>query len=154
MTPRLDFNKADPRAFKAMLALQTYANESGLERELLDLVKVRASQINGCAYCIDMHTQEARSRGETEQRLYALDAWSETPFFSDRERAALAWTEAVTLIGEGHVPQSIYDAARKSFDEASLVKLTIAVVAINGWNRLCIAFRAQAGTYKVPAEAH
>lgn len=153
MTPRLDFYKADPGTVKAMLALQAYANDSGLERGLLDLVKVRASQINGCAFCIDMHTQEARSRGETEQRLYALDAWSEAPFFSARERAALAWTEAVTRIGEGHVPEATYEAARRSFDDASLVKLTLAVVAINGWNRLCIAFRAQAGTYKVAAAA-
>jgi AhpD family alkylhydroperoxidase len=154
MTPRLDFNKVDPSAFKAMLALQTYVNDSGLEHALVDLVKVRASQINGCAYCIDMHTQEARARGETEQRLYALDAWSETPFFSERERAALAWTEAVTRIGDGHVPQPVYDTACKSFDDASLVKLTIAVVAINGWNRLCIAFRAPAGTYKPAAKGH
>jgi AhpD family alkylhydroperoxidase len=148
----MDFNKIDPGAFKAMLALQSYVNESGLDHGLLDLVKVRASQINGCAYCIDMHTQEARARGETEQRLYGLNAWEETPFYSERERAALAWAEAVTRIGDGHVPQAVYDTARKSFDESLLVKLTIALVAINGWNRLCIAFRAPAGTYK-PATA-
>lgn len=134
----------------AMLALQEYVNGCGIEHGLLGLVEVRASQLNRCAYCIDMHTQYARAMGETEQRLYALSAWQETPFFDRRERAALAWTEAVTLLGEAHVPRHVYDLARQSFDEASLVNLTVAIVAINGWNRLCIAFRAQAGTYRVP----
>ena len=153
MTPRLDFAKADPNSFKALLALQAYANESGLEHNLIELVKVRASQINGCAYCIDMHTKDARARGETEQRLYALDAWAETPFFSERERAALAWTDAVTLVGEGHVSDEVYAAVSKFFDGPSLVKLTIAVLAINSWNRLCIAFRAVPGAYQSPFAA-
>jgi AhpD family alkylhydroperoxidase len=148
MTPRIEHHKVDPSALKAMLGLQAYVNESGIEHSLLELVKLRASQINGCAYCIDMHTKDARARGETEQRLYLLDAWCEAPFYSERERAALAWTEAVTLVGEGHVPDAVYDEARAQFGEAELVKLTMAVVAINGWNRLSIAFRAVPGTYR------
>jgi AhpD family alkylhydroperoxidase len=148
MTPRIEHHKVDPSALKAMLGLQAYVNESGIEHSLLELVKLRASQINGCAYCIDMHTKDARARGETEQRLYLLDAWREAPFYSERERAALAWTEAVTLVGEGHVPDAVYDEARAQFGEAELVKLTMAVVAINGWNRLSIAFRAVPGTYR------
>ena len=151
MKPRIEHYKVDPNAVKAMMGLQTYVNESGLEYELLELVKLRASQINGCAYCIDMHTKDARARGETEQRLYALDAWSETPFYSDRERAALAWTEAVTLLGDGRVPDEVYAQAREHFGEAELVKLTLAVVAINGWNRLNVAFRTVPGTYKSEA---
>ncbi|HUL91332.1 MAG TPA: carboxymuconolactone decarboxylase family protein [Burkholderiales bacterium] len=150
MTPRIEYPKAEPGAVKAMLGLQTYVNESGIEHSLLELVKLRASQINGCAYCIDMHTKDARARGETEQRLYALDAWRETPFYSDRERAALAWTEAVTLLGDGHVPDAVYAQAREHFGEAELVKLTMALVAINGWNRLCIAFRVVPGGYRSP----
>jgi len=153
MKPRIEHFKVDPSAYKAMMGLQTCVNESGLEHSLLELVKLRASQINGCAYCIDMHTKDARARGETEQRLYALDAWSETPFYSDRERAALAWTEAVTNLGEGHVPDAVYEQARAQFGEAELVKLTLAVVAINGWNRLNVAFRTVPGTYKSPVRA-
>lgn len=148
MTPRIDYHKADPGSAKAMMGLQNYVNESGLEHALLELIKLRASQINGCAYCIDMHSKEARAGGETEQRLYALDAWRETPFYSERERAALAWTEAVTLIGDGHVPEPVYVQAREQFSEQELVRLTLAVVAINGWNRLCIAFRTVPGTYR------
>ena len=151
MKQRIDYTKADPLSLKAMLSLQVRVEGSGLEHGLLDLVKVRASQINGCAFCIDMHTKEARARGETEQRLYALDAWAETGFYSDRERAALRWTEAVTLIGEGHVSDEIYAGVREQFDEEALVKLTLAVVAINGWNRICIAFRVPAGTHQVVA---
>ena len=139
MKPRIEHSRVDPNAVKAMLGLQAYVNESGIEHSLLELVKLRASQVNGCAYCIDMHT---------EQRLYALDAWRETPFFSERERAALAWTEAVTNLGEGHVPDAVYDEARAQFGEAELVKLTMAVVAINGWNRLNVAFRTVPGTYR------
>jgi AhpD family alkylhydroperoxidase len=153
MTPRIDYHKADPGSATAMLALQNCVNESGLEHALLELIKLRASQINGCAYCIDMHSKEARAGGETEQRLYALDAWRETPFYSERERAALAWTEAVTLIGEGHVPEPVYVQARQQFSEQELVRLTLAVVAINGWNRLCIAFRTVPGTYRPRARA-
>jgi AhpD family alkylhydroperoxidase len=151
MTPRLDYLRVDPNAFKAMMGLQTYVNESGLEESLLHLVKLRASQINSCGYCIDMHTKDARANGETEQRLYALNAWVETPFYSESERAALAWTEAVTLVGEGHVPDAVYAEACKHFNEKALVNLTLAVVAINGWNRLCIAFRVVPGSYRQPA---
>ncbi len=148
MTPRVDFFHADPGAVKAMLDFQAHVNQSGLEPALHELVKVRASQINGCAYCIDMHTKDARSLGETEQRLYGLDAWAETPFYSERERAALAWTETVTLIREGHVPDAAFAAAQRHFSEKELIELTLAVIAINGWNRLCIAFRAVPGPYR------
>jgi len=153
MKPRIEHFKVDPGAYKAMMGLQTYVNESGIEHSLLELVKMRASQINGCAYCIDMHTKDARARGETEQRLYLLDAWREAPFYSDRERAALAWTEAVTNLGEGHVPDAVYEQARAQFGEAELVKLTLAVIAINGWNRLNIAFRTVPGTYRSQVKA-
>lgn len=118
------------------------------ERSLLELVKIRASQINGCAYCIDMHTKDARARGESEQRLYLLDAWRESPFYTERERAALEWTEAVTLITRGHVPDEVYERVRRQFEEGELANLTLAVVAINGWNRLCISFRVPVGDYK------
>ena len=150
MQVRIEYAKAAPGAVKAMRALESYVLECGIERPLLELVKTRASQINGCAYCIDMHTKDARARGETEQRLYALDAWEETPFFSDRERAALAWTEAVTRVADGHVPDEVYQLARQHFGETELVNLTLAIVAINGWNRLKIAFRAVPGTYQPP----
>lgn len=149
MTPRIDFLKTDPNAVKAMMALQNYVNASGLESRLLELVKLRASQINGCGYCIDMHSKDARAHGETEQRLYGLDAWAETPFYSERERAALSWTEALTWVSDGHVPDSAYTQAREHFDEKELVNLTMAVVAINGWNRLCIALRVVPGTYQL-----
>ncbi|HEX7127346.1 MAG TPA: carboxymuconolactone decarboxylase family protein [Thermodesulfobacteriota bacterium] len=131
-----------------MLALQREVEASGLEHRLLELVKIRASQMNGCAYCIDMHTKDARAQGETEQRIYALDAWRETPFFTDRERAALAWTEAVTNLADGHVPDEVYEEARRHFNEPELVALTFAVVAINGWNRLSIPFRKVPGSYQ------
>jgi AhpD family alkylhydroperoxidase len=120
---------------------------------LLELVKTRASQLNGCAFCLDMHTKDARAGGETEQRLYALSAWRETPFFDARERAALGWTEAVTRLGDHPVPDEIYAEARQQFDERSLVDLTLAIVAINGWNRLAIAFRKEPGTYQPPPAA-
>jgi AhpD family alkylhydroperoxidase len=148
MQSRLDYVKAAPGAVKAMLGLQGYLAQSGLEASLLELVKLRASQINGCSYCIDMHSKDARAGGETEQRLYALDAWRETPFYAERERAALAWTEAVTLIADGHVPDAVYDEVREHFTDQELVNLTLAVVAINGWNRLAISFRAVPGTYQ------
>jgi len=147
MGPRIDSTKLDPKAMHAMLGLEHYNHESGLEPSLLELVKMRASQINGCAYCIDMHSKDARARGETEQRLYALDAWQETPFFDPRERAAIAWTEAVTRISDGHAPDDVFEEARKHFSEKELVDLTLAIVAINGWNRLAIAFRAVPGGY-------
>ena len=130
-----------------MLALSAEA-EAGLERPLFELVKIRASQLNGCAYCIDMHTKDARRGGETEQRIYALNAWRETPFFTERERAALEWTEAVTRVGETHVPDDIHERVAAHFDEAELVALTFAIVVINGWNRLAVSFRAPAGTYQ------
>ena len=146
--PRLDYAKAAPGAREAMYAVEQYVRESGLERRLLELVKLRASQINGCAYCVDMHTKDARAHGETEQRLYAVVVWREAPFFTERERAALAWTEAVTLVSRGQVRNSVFEIARKQFSDKELVDLTMAVIAINGWNRLAISFRAVAGAYQ------
>jgi AhpD family alkylhydroperoxidase len=148
MTPRIDYRKASPGALQAMLGLEKFVHSSGLELPLLELVRTRASQINGCAYCIDMHTKDARAAGETEQRLYGLSAWRETPYYTPRERAALEWTEAITLISEGHAPDDVYERVRQHFNEAELVNLTMAIVAINGWNRLAIAVRAEAGTYQ------
>ena len=148
MPSRIDLSKVPPGAMKAMYGLEEYLKQCGLEPSLLDLVKLRASQINGCAFCIDMHTKDARARGESEQRLYLLDAWRESPFYSERERAALAWTESLTLITNGHVPDEVYEQARRQFDEPELANLTLAVVAINGWNRLSISFRVAPGTYQ------
>src|ERR671916_123860 len=148
MKTRLDYGKAAPGSVQAMYKLQKYVEESGLERPLLELVKTRVSQINGCAFCIDMHTKDARAAGETEQRLYGLSAWREAPFYSERERAALAWAEVVTLISQTHASDEEYEAARAQFGEGELVKLTMAVIAINAWNRISIAFRAEAGTYR------
>jgi AhpD family alkylhydroperoxidase len=153
MQPRIDFSKAAPGAVKAMLDLEKYVRQSGIETPLLELVRLRASQINGCAYCLDMHTKDARAEGEIEQRLYTLSAWRETPFLSDRERAALEWTEAVTEIGKDHVPDPVFERVRKHFSESELVNLTLAVVAINGWNRLAIPFRAVPGSYQRKAAA-
>jgi AhpD family alkylhydroperoxidase len=151
MESRIEIGKVAPHAYRAMAGLQSYVTNSGLEPALLELVKTRASQINGCAYCIDMHTKDARSLGESEQRLYALAAWRETPFFSDRERAALAWAEALTLISESHAPDDVYQEARQQFSEQEIVDLSMAIVAINGWNRLAIGFRAVPGTYQPKA---
>ena len=148
MHPRIAYGKVAPGALAAMRGLETYVHGTGLEPALLELVKIRASQINGCAYCIDMHSQDARALGETEQRLYAVAAWHETPFFTERERAALAWTEAVTRVAKTHVPGDVYEEAKRRFSEKELVDLTLAVVAINGWNRLAIAFRTVPGSYK------
>ncbi|MGE5413891.1 MAG: carboxymuconolactone decarboxylase family protein [Syntrophomonadaceae bacterium] len=148
MEPRIDFTKVSPGAIQAMQGLGKYLDKSGLETSLMDLVKVRASVVNGCAYCLDMHWKDARQSGETEQRLYGLAAWQEAPYYSDRERAALAWTDAVTRLGENRVPDDVFREARRQFREAELVDLTLCVVAINGWNRLCISFRAPAGTYQ------
>ena len=131
-----------------MLALEGQVRKSGLEPSLLHLVRMRASQINGCAYCLDMHSKEARAAGETEQRLYCLPAWRETPFYSEREQAALAWTEAVTLISEGHAPDDVFEMARKIFSEEELAALTLAIVSINGWNRFAISFRAAPGSFQ------
>jgi AhpD family alkylhydroperoxidase len=152
MSTRIDYDKIAPGAFRAMFGLEKYLRGCGLETSLLDLIKMRASQINGCAYCLDMHSKDARAAGETEQRLYLLSAWREAPFYTERERAALAWTEALTLISENHVPDEIYNQARQHFSEQELVDLSLAVVAINGWNRLAISFRSKAGEYQ-PAKA-
>lgn len=150
MKPRITFNP-NSGVYQAMLALEGYVRKSsGLEPSLLSLVRMRASQINGCAFCLDMHSKDARAEGETEQRLYCLPAWRETPFYSDRERAALAWAEAVTLISETHVPDDVFEEARKYFSEEELAQLTLAVVTINGWNRFSIAFRAVPGAYQPP----
>jgi AhpD family alkylhydroperoxidase len=154
MTPRTDVTKyLGSGLVRALLNLSREVETSGLERRTFELVKIRASQINGCAYCLDMHTKDARAMGEAEQRIYALNAWRETPFFTDRERAALEWTEAVTLVGDTHVPDEIYDRVSEQFDEPGLVALTFAVIVINSWNRLAIAFRAPAGTYQPAAAA-
>jgi AhpD family alkylhydroperoxidase len=149
MKTRLEAHKASPAAYHAMLALETFVSKSSkFEPSLLELVKMRASQINGCAYCIDMHSKDARAQGETEQRLYALDAWRETPFFTDREQAALAWTEALTLISENHVPDAVFEHAKQHFSEEELVNLTMAVITINAWNRIAISFRMVPGEYQ------
>ncbi|HWH62271.1 MAG TPA: carboxymuconolactone decarboxylase family protein [Ginsengibacter sp.] len=150
MKERLNYATVSPGALKAMRELEKYVTASGLERTLYELVKTRASQINGCAYCLDMHTKDARKAGETEQRLYALSAWKETPFFTERERAALEWTEALTLISENDVPDSLYDSVHKHFDEKEMVALSMAVIAINGWNRLAIGFHTVPGSYNPP----
>jgi AhpD family alkylhydroperoxidase len=151
MTPRLEYGTAAPGAMKAMGGIEAYARNSGLEASLLELVRLRASQINGCAYCIDMHTKDALAAGESERRLYALATWRERPFYSERERAALAWTEAVTLIRQDQVPNAVYEQTRAQLSEKELVDLTMAVIAINGWNRLAIAFRSVPGTYQPAA---
>lgn len=147
MQPRLDISKVAPEVYKAMSALEACVRKSGLESSLLELVKTRASQMNSCAFCLDMHTKDARAHGETEQRLFTLSAWRETPFFSERERAALAWTEALTNVSETHVPDDVYEVASKHFTEKELADLTLAIVAINGWNRLSVAFRKVPGSY-------
>ncbi|MGE5235671.1 MAG: carboxymuconolactone decarboxylase family protein [Acidobacteriota bacterium] len=146
--PRLDAAGLAAGAYRAMQGLERYVRDCGLEPSLLELVRIRASQINGCAYCLDMHSKDARIAGETEQRLYTLSAWRETPFFSSRERAALDWTEAVTAISDGHVPDEVFARVREQFSERELVDLTLAVVAINGWNRFAIAFRSLPGSYQ------
>ena len=153
MDARLNFPEVAPGALKTMLDIENYLSKCGLERGLLHLIKMRTSQINGCAYCLDMHSKDARAEGETEQRLYALDAWRETPFYSARERAALAWTEALTRISHTHAPDETYREALAQFAEKDLANLTLAIVAINGWNRLAIGFRAPPGNYQPPARS-
>lgn len=148
MSDRIDLVKTAPGAYKAMSSLETYIRQCGLEASLLELIKTRASQINGCAFCLDMHTKDARAHGETEQRLYTLSAWHETPFFTERERAALAWTEALTLIAEDDISDELYQAALQHFTEQELVNLSMVIVTINSWNRLSIAFRKMPGTYQ------
>jgi AhpD family alkylhydroperoxidase len=152
MKARMDFRKASPQGAKAIGELHAFVHRCGLEHTLLELIKLRASQINGCAHCIDMHTKELRAAGETEQRLYLLDAWEESPFYSERERAALAWTGALTLIADGHVPDAVYAQARAQFSEEELANLSLAIIAINGANRLNIAFRTVPGSYRVRAQ--
>lgn len=148
MQPRIATDTMPQDGIKPLLGLEQYLRHCGLPPALLDLVKLRSSQINGCAYCIDMHTKDARARGESEQRLYALDAWRETPFFNDRERAALAWAESVTEVAQSHVPDDVYESTHRQFSDKELVDLTLAVAAINCWNRLAISFRKVPGTYQ------
>jgi AhpD family alkylhydroperoxidase len=148
MEERLKYAKVAPHGYRAMATLQRYVDDCGLEPLLLELVKMRASQINGCAYCIDMHSKDARAMGESEQRLYELNAWRETPFYSDRERAALLWTEELTLISQEHASDATYEEVRKYFSEEELVNLTLAIIVINGWNRLAIGFRSLPGVYQ------
>jgi AhpD family alkylhydroperoxidase len=148
MEPRIEYTKYSQAALKALLDLEKYLHGCGLEEGLIHLIKLRASQINGCAYCIDMHSKDARALGETEQRLYELNAWRETPFYTERERAALAWTESLTLVAETRVPDEVYEEVRKHFSEKEIVDLTHVVAAINAWNRLGIAMRAVPGSYQ------
>jgi AhpD family alkylhydroperoxidase len=148
MKPRLNTAAISPAAYRTMYGLEKYIHETGLEPKLVHMLKLRASQINGCAFCLDMHWKDARAAGETEQRLYGLDAWREAPYYSDRERAALEWIEALTKITDGHVPDEVYGRAREVFSEKELVDLAMLAVAINGWNRLAIAFRAEPGKYQ------
>jgi AhpD family alkylhydroperoxidase len=152
MQPRLDFTKTGTEGYRALASLERYVNNSGLEHSLLHLIKMRASQINGCAYCLDMHSKDARAGGETEQRLYGLDAWREAPYYTERERAALALTEAVTKVTEGHVPDAVYMQATAHFNDAELTALVFAISAINAWNRLAITFRSEPGKYE-PAQS-
>jgi AhpD family alkylhydroperoxidase len=152
MPPRINYANAAPGAVHAMRGLEKYLHQCSLEPSLKELVKMRASQINGCAYCIDMHSKDARAKGETEQRLYGLSAWKETPFYSERERAALLWTEKLTLIAEEQeVSDDVYERVRQHFTEQEIMDLTLAVVAINGWNRIALSFRPDVGDYQ-PAQ--
>ena len=152
MKTRIDYGQAAPGTYEAMDALDRYLAGCAIERPLLILVQLRASQVNGCAYCIDMHWKDLRAIGDTEQRLASLDAWRECPYYSDRERAALAWTEAVTLLADGHVPDAVYAEARSQFGDKEMADLTLAIAAINAWNRLSIAGRLVPGGYQ-PAKA-
>lgn len=151
MTARIDFAKVVPGAVRAMYGLEKYLSEASIEAPLRELVKLRASQINGCAYCVDMHTKDARAAGETEQRLYGLVAWREAPYYSARERAALEWTDALTLVADNHVPDDLYQRTRQQFNEQELADLTLAVAQINAWNRIAISTRVEPGSYQPPA---
>jgi AhpD family alkylhydroperoxidase len=148
----MNWAKIEPDAYTAMVALERYVRGSGLDKKLVELVKLRASQINQCAYCIDMHWKDLRAEGETEQRLYGLNAWRESPYYTDRERAALEWTEAVTVLTDGFVPDELYERVLIHFTEADLVKLTMAIIVINGWNRLSVSFRGVPGQYQPAAK--
>jgi AhpD family alkylhydroperoxidase len=145
--PRIDYAQVAPGARRAQVGLETYIRGCGLESSLIHLMKLRASYLNGCAYCVDMHTKDARQEHESEQRLYAVPVWRETPFFTPRERAALAWTDAVTEVGATHVPDDVFDEVRRHFTDAEIVDLTMVVITINGWNRIAIAFRVPVGSY-------
>src|SRR6187431_1349372 len=147
MKARIDLMHVNPGVVQAMLGLERQIRQAGLDHGLLDLVRMRASQVNGCAYCLDMHSKDARANGESEQRLYGLSAWRETPYYSARERAALEWTEALTLVSETHAPDDVYEHVREQFSEHEFVYLTLAIVAINGWNRLNVAARTVPGDY-------
>lgn len=153
MVTRPRYSRVAPGVYRAMLQLEKYIENCGLETSLVRLVQTRASQINGCAFCLDMHTKDARAEGETEQRLYLLPAWREAPFYSERERAALEWTEAVTLVAESQVPDEVYERVQPHFTDEELANLTLAITNINAWNRLNVAFRTPAGTYK-PGAIH
>ena len=148
MKQRIAYQSVSPEGLQGMFATEKYLARSSLGHNLLHMVKLRASQMNGCAYCIDMHWKDAKAVGETEQRLYGLDAWRESPYYSDRERAAFAWAEALTDVTDGHVPDAVYDQARGQFSEQELVDLTLAVAQINAWNRIAISMRAEPGHYK------
>jgi AhpD family alkylhydroperoxidase len=148
MQPRIEFHNADPKVMQLLLAIERYLHGSSLGSRLQHLVKTRASQINGCAHCLDMHTKDARAEGESEQRLYALNAWRETPFFDERERAALEWTEVVTRVADNQIPDDVYERVKQHFSEQELVDLTLAIANINTWNRLNIAFRTVPGNYR------
>jgi AhpD family alkylhydroperoxidase len=148
MESRLDYAKASPEAYKAMVQMEGVVRRSGIDPKLLELMKIRASQLNGCGYCIDMHTKDARFKGETEERIYALDAWRETPFYTEKERAALAWTEAITNIQTGHAPDAVYHQLSRNFSEEERVNLTLAITTINAWNRIAIGFRLVPGSYQ------
>jgi AhpD family alkylhydroperoxidase len=147
---RIDYQKVFPDALRAMLGLENAVHASSLEPELLELVKMRASQLNGCAYCLDMHSKDARARGETEQRLHVLSAWREAPFYSERERAALAWCEALTLLPQTGAPDDVYAELERAFEPEEIVALTLAIVAINGWNRFAVGLRSPVGDYVSP----
>lgn len=148
MKTRIDYAKVSPHALRGMMELERYIHDCGLEQNLIHMVKLRASQMNGCAYCIDMHWKDARALGESEQRLYGLDAWEESPYYSERERMALLWVESVTHITDGHAPDAVYDKVRAVFNEKEMVDLTILCTTINAWNRLAISMRAEPGLYQ------
>ncbi|HEV7300280.1 MAG TPA: carboxymuconolactone decarboxylase family protein [Tepidisphaeraceae bacterium] len=148
MQPRINFPQIAPKAYQAMSGVEAYINGSGLDHGLIHLVKLRASQMNGCAFCIDMHWKDARANGEAEQRLYGLDAWAEAPYYTDRERAALEWTEVLTRVGDTHAPDAAYEAMRAHFNEKEAVDLTWVIAAINAWNRMAIGLRSPAGSYQ------
>ncbi len=150
---RIDYRRVFPQAVRAMGGLEQAVQESALESELLELVRMRASQLNGCAYCLDMHSKDARARRESEQRLYVLSAWREAPFYSARERAALAWCEALTLLAGSGAPGDVFEELARQFDEQEIVALTLAVVAINGWNRFAVGLRSPVGDYVSPHAA-